>query len=211
VSEDRARYFQEISRAFLSHRGAPFFLSPKDLALVEAWEKDGLPLGVVLEGIGRAFERTPGRPGPRVKVLALAFCEPSVRRAFAQHRDRTVGGRRPAPSAALSGKRARVADAVDGLLARRDDVPEAVRAVYLEAKRVLEAAAEGETLEALDARVDALLRRTADPAEREAAERDIGLGHRELAAAARASAAETLLLKRRREKLRLPFLSPFYY
>jgi len=211
VSEDRARYFQEISRAFLSHRGAPFFLSPKDLALVEAWEKDGLPLEVVLEGIGRAFERHPGRPGPRGKVLALAFCETSVRRAFAQHRDRAVGGRRPPASDGLPGKLSRVAAAVEELLARREEVPEAIRAVYLEARRALENPAAAEALEALDARVDALLRGTAGPAERAAAERDIWLGHRDLPAAEKAAAADTLLLKSLRRKFKLPYLSPFYY
>ena len=40
---DSRRYFQEIARHFLARRGAPFFLSAKDLALVEAWERPESP------------------------------------------------------------------------------------------------------------------------------------------------------------------------
>lgn len=211
MSDERARYFQETSRAFLARRGAPFFLSPRDLALVERWETDGIPLDVVLEGIEKAFEQRSGRSGPRGKVVSLGFCEAAVRRAFGQHRDRKVGGRRP-PSAALAGKRARIAEAVDDFLALPGGGPGFLADVFLEARRALEhPGAAAETLEALDSRVDVLLVRAATPADRNAAEGEVGTGHRGLPPAERAAAAETLLLKSLRRKWRVPYLSPFYY
>jgi hypothetical protein len=212
MSDARARYFQEISRAFLARRGAPFFLSPKDLALIERWEKAGFPLAVVLEGIERAFERRAGRTGLRGKVLALSFCEAAVRRAFDEHRDRKIGGRRPPASAGLPGKRSRVAAAVEEFLSHAEGESAFLRDVFLEARRALENPdAPAEALEPLDGRVDAFLLEASTPSDRDEADREVRLHHRGLPPAERAAVVETLLLKRLRQKYRVPYLSPFYY
>jgi hypothetical protein len=212
VNDDRARYFQEISRAFLAHRGAPFFLSPKDLALVETWEKAGVPLDVVLEGLDRSFEKRPGRPIVRDKVLSLSFCEKAVRRAFEQHRDRKVGGRRPPASVVSSGKRARALAAVEDFLSRPEDEVAFLREIFLEARRELQRPeADDEALESLDKRVEALLLGASTPADREEVAREVRLGHRGLPADERPAAVETFLLKRLRERYRVPYVSLFYY
>ncbi|MBM3295523.1 MAG: hypothetical protein FJY82_13520 [Candidatus Aminicenantes bacterium] len=212
MNDERARYFREISGAFLRRRGAPFFLSPKDLALVEAWEKEGVPLAAVLEGIDKAFERRPGGTRLRGKILSLAFCQAAVRRSFDQHRERGTGGRRPPAASGLAAKTARAAAAVDEFLALPGGVPEFLKEVFLEARRELAGPAPaGERLESLDERVDALLAGASAPADREAAEREVRLGHGGLPAAERAAAAATLLVKTLRRKFRVPYLSLFYY
>lgn len=90
-NEKRSRYFQSISRHFLKFRGAPFFLSSKELDLIETWEKMKIPLPVVLEGIDRAFEKNRLKRVRKRKILSLAFCNLQVLKAFEQFRDRRVG------------------------------------------------------------------------------------------------------------------------
>ena len=49
-------YFTEIEEYFWQKRGAHLLVSPLDWAIVETWQKAGIPLGAVLKGIDRAFE-----------------------------------------------------------------------------------------------------------------------------------------------------------
>src|SRR3974377_782542 len=50
-------YFTEIEEYFWQKRGAHLLVSPLDWAIVETWQKAGIPLSAVLTGIHRAFER----------------------------------------------------------------------------------------------------------------------------------------------------------
>src|SRR5271167_2390296 len=49
-------YFTEIEEHFWRKRGAHLLVSPLDWAIVETWQKAGIPLEAVLKGIDRAFE-----------------------------------------------------------------------------------------------------------------------------------------------------------
>jgi hypothetical protein len=49
-------YFTEIEEYFWRKRGAHLLVSPLDWAIVETWQKAGIPLSAVLKGIDRAFE-----------------------------------------------------------------------------------------------------------------------------------------------------------
>jgi len=49
-------YFTEIEEYFWQKRGAHLLVSPLDWAIVETWQKAGIPLSAVLKGIDRAFE-----------------------------------------------------------------------------------------------------------------------------------------------------------
>jgi hypothetical protein len=183
---ERGRYFREIAAAFLQHRGAPFFLSGKDLALVSSWETSGLPLSVVLEGIESSFDAS--RPGarPRGKVVSLSYCEIPVARAWERHRDRKVGGARKAPE--KRDRRAAVRKEIDRFLAAVPPGLEALRGTFLAARAALDKGGPSdEELERLDEKVEDTLR-----------------------AGATAEAA-VLLAKRRRAEFKVPYLSLFYY
>ena len=52
-------YFTEIEEYFWRKRGAHLLVSPLDWAIVETWQKAGIPLDAVLRGIDRAFESYP--------------------------------------------------------------------------------------------------------------------------------------------------------
>jgi len=213
--DERSRYFQEIARAFFARRGAPFFLSPKDLYLIEDWEKSGIPPAVALEGIERSFEKKGYQAGGRGKVLSLAYCDPAVRRAFGQHRDRKVGGRRTPAAPKAAAARAKAGAAVEEFLARASHEALFLEETFREARRALREAGEGgpagDELERLDGRVDAILLEQAGTSDREKAAREVRSRHPGLPVRERAAAAERLLLKRLREKFRIPYLSLYYY
>ena len=69
-------YFTEIEEYFWRKRGAHLLVSPIDWAIVETWQKAGIPLETVLRGIDSAFEsyqhsrRGAGRPAAK----SLAYC-----------------------------------------------------------------------------------------------------------------------------------------
>src|SRR5882724_6970847 len=49
-------YFTEIEEYFWKKRGAHLLVSPLDWAIMETWQKAGVPLEAVLKGIDSAFE-----------------------------------------------------------------------------------------------------------------------------------------------------------
>src|ERR1700758_4376127 len=72
-------YFTEIEEYFWRKRGAHLLVSPLDWAIVETWQRAGIPLEAVLRGIDSAFEsyarsrRGAGRP-----LKSLAYCVDAV-------------------------------------------------------------------------------------------------------------------------------------
>jgi hypothetical protein len=202
-------YYQTIAREFLRRRGAPFFLSPRDLAVVHGWEKDRIPLQVVLEGIGRVFDglRAHARG---TKGLSLASCEAQVRKALAQHTDRGAGRRRaPAPRAR---KAAKASEEIEACLKGLPADERNLRPLLRDAAGLLAGEApDDEALEKIDEAVDGVLWSRTSRAERERIERRTvrefpGRGAGEIAAAAR-----TRLIKSAREEHKIPYVSLCYY
>jgi hypothetical protein len=67
-------YVAGIEKHFAARRGAVHVLSPRDFALAKSWYQAGLPLGAVLVGIDRAFEK-------EANVSSLSFCRSFVEAA----------------------------------------------------------------------------------------------------------------------------------
>jgi hypothetical protein len=86
-------YFTEIEDYFWRKRGAHLLVSPLDWAIVETWQKAGIPLGAVLHGIDRAFEswqRSRRAAGGR-QLKSLAYCVDAVADAAAEAAEAAVG------------------------------------------------------------------------------------------------------------------------
>jgi hypothetical protein len=208
----REGYFRGISGRFIALRGAPFSLSPADLALISSWESAGIPLDVVLEGIEEAFALRPGRSHVAGKIRALSFCRTSVEQAFARHRERSVGEKR-ADGGGMTGKKRLAARAEAEDFIRR--APSAVltfRPEYEKALRLLAAEKpDMDALERLDETIEAALRASAGPGERREAEAAVSRDHPRLRGEAKKAAVEILMVKNIREKHRIPHVSLFYY
>lgn len=86
-------YFTEIEEYFWKKRGAHLLVSPLDWAIVEMWQKSGIPLPAVLKGIDRAFEswsRSKRAAGGR-QLKSLAYCVDSVLDAAEEAREAAAG------------------------------------------------------------------------------------------------------------------------
>jgi hypothetical protein len=88
-------YFTEIEEHFWKKRGAHLLVSPLDWAIMETWQKAGVPLEAALQGIDRAFEsyqrskRGAGKP-----LKSLAYCTDAVLEA-AEERQEAAAGAQP--------------------------------------------------------------------------------------------------------------------
>jgi hypothetical protein len=94
-------YFTEIEEYFWKKRGSHLLVSPLDWAIMETWQKAGVPLEHVFKGIDRAFEsygrsrRAAGRP-----LKSLAYCTDAVLDA-AEEAKEAAAGRAPANRVAV--------------------------------------------------------------------------------------------------------------
>lgn len=86
-------YFTEIEEYFWRKRGAHILVSPLDWAIVETWQKAGIPLDAVLKGIDHAFESyqrskrgASGRP-----LKSLAYCVDAVLEAAEEMKEAAAG------------------------------------------------------------------------------------------------------------------------
>lgn len=94
-------YFTEIEEYFWKKRGAHLLVSPLDWAIMEAWQKAGVPLEAVLKGIDRAFESYGrSRRGAGKPLKSIAYCADAVLEAAEQQWE-AAAGKAPASQRAL--------------------------------------------------------------------------------------------------------------
>lgn len=84
-------YFTEIEEHFWKKRGAHLLVSPLDWAIMETWQKAGVPLEAALKGIDRAFEsyqrsRRAGKP-----LKSLAYCTDAVLEVAEESQEAAAG------------------------------------------------------------------------------------------------------------------------
>ncbi len=99
-------YFTEIEEYFWQKRGAHLLVSPLDWAIVETWQKAGIPLSAVLKGIDRAFEsysRSRRAAGGR-QLKSLSYCVDAVLEAAEEEKETAAG---TGPVATTAEKRGR--------------------------------------------------------------------------------------------------------
>ncbi|MGA2097670.1 MAG: hypothetical protein ABSH39_15325 [Candidatus Acidiferrum sp.] len=88
-------YFTEIENYFWKKRGAHLLVSPLDWAIMETWQKAGVPLDAVLKGIDSAFESYQrSRRGAGKPLKSLAYCTDAVLEA-AQEQLESAAGKAP--------------------------------------------------------------------------------------------------------------------
>jgi hypothetical protein len=85
-------YFTEIEEYFWRKRGAHLLVSPLDWAIVETWQRAGIPLDAVLRGIDSAFESYQrSRRGASRPLKSLAYCVDAVLDAAAEKQEASAG------------------------------------------------------------------------------------------------------------------------
>jgi hypothetical protein len=85
-------YFTEIEEYFWKKRGAHLLVSPLDWAIMETWQKAGVPLEAVLKGIDQAFESYQrSRRGAGKVLKSLAYCTDAVLEAAEESQEAAAG------------------------------------------------------------------------------------------------------------------------
>ena len=85
-------YFTEIEEYFWKKRGAHLLVSPLDWAIMEAWQKAGVPLEAALKGIDKAFENYQrSRRGAGKPLKNLAYCTDAVLEAAEEQQEAAAG------------------------------------------------------------------------------------------------------------------------
>jgi hypothetical protein len=85
-------YFTEIEEYFWKKRGAHLLVSPLDWAIMEAWQKAGVPLDAALKGIDKAFESyKSSRRGAGKPLKNLAYCTDAVLEAAEEQKEAAAG------------------------------------------------------------------------------------------------------------------------
>jgi hypothetical protein len=97
-------YFTEIEEYFWKKRGAHLLVSPLDWAIMEAWQKAGVPLDAVLKGIDKAFESYQrSRRGAGKALKSLAYCSDAVLEAAEEQQEAAAGSAPKTGRAAAAG------------------------------------------------------------------------------------------------------------
>jgi hypothetical protein len=96
-------YFTEIEEYFWKKRGAHLLVSPLDWAIMEAWQKAGVPLEAALKGIDKAFESYQrSRRGAGKPLKNLAYCTDAVLEAAEEQLEAATGSAPKTARAATS-------------------------------------------------------------------------------------------------------------
>jgi hypothetical protein len=209
-NEKRSRYFQSISRHFLKLRGAPFFLSSKELDLIETWEKMKIPLPVVLEGIDRAFEKERLKRVRRRTILSLGFCNLQVLKAFEQFRDRRVGTRNKVVGKEEKKKKAKAE--VKRFLENIPSEIDYLRESFSQVLRLLSLKyIDEEELEQKEREIEVLLFEKSSSPEKEEVKGKILAEYEFVEEEEFQRIFKLRLLKHLRERYKIPYVSLYYY
>jgi hypothetical protein len=95
-------YFTEIEEYFWTKRGAHLLVSPLDWAILETWQKAGIPAATVMRGIDRAFESyARSRRGQSGRQMtSLTYCVEAVLDAAEEEKEAAAGAGPDADSGA---------------------------------------------------------------------------------------------------------------
>lgn len=210
MKESRSKYFQSIALHFFKHRGAPFFLSSKELDYVARWEEMGIPLHVVLEGIERSFEIYRRKPGRKAKIQSLAFCDLQVIKAFAQDRERKVGHKKRMVERHEKRDRAKVE--VERFLGKVPSQISYLKEAYSLAQKVLsQNHFDEEELERIEGKIEELLWKNSLDEEKKRVKRGIVKDYEFKEKKEIERIFRIKLVKLLRAKYKIPYISLFYY
>ncbi len=204
-------YYQEIARAFLERRGGALVLSPKDQSAIAAWEEKRIPLGVVLEGIGRTFDGLKAR-GRATRAVSLAFCDREVEAAFAQHRDRAAGRRKAPEAAARPDKKDKARrEVAKALEAPAASDPEMARLLRSALEALSAARPDAAALDRIEAEIEEALWTGATAAERAEAGAEMAKPAKGKSPASLEDAVRRRVIMAARLRRRVPHVSLHYY
>jgi hypothetical protein len=208
----RGGYYQTIAKFFIDLRGAPFFLSSKELDIVSKWEEREIPLRIVLEGIKENFELSRSRQPKRKRPYTLDFCHSSVLRAFDLYQDRRIGQKRTKTFSGDKERKGKILSEIERFLA---DIPEEVqilRPIYSGLyKKLASGKATEEELEKAEEAIERLIVDNISTPQTDSITAEIRCEFGKVSENKLDQIFRIKAVKAEREKHKIPHVSPFYY
>ncbi len=210
MSKERERYFQSIARRLIFLRGSPFYLSAREVEIIEAWESQGIPLDTILEGLKKGYEAFRIHKAGRKRKFSLLHCRVYVGQAFDLYQERGVGQRDAVP--ASSDKYHQIQAAAKRFLNNPPKTLLSLRGTFQQALDLMSKANGLESrLEELDEKIDGLLFDMASEAEHKRLQQEIQSRHGISDPDELARLVRIQWIKSMRDRYAVPFLAPFYY
>jgi hypothetical protein len=210
MSKEREQYFQSIARRLFSLRGAPFYLSAREIEIIEAWESQGIPLGTAMEGLKQGYEAFRIRKAGRARKFSLLHCLSHVGRAFDLYQERGVGQRN---NSLLPTDKYRQTQAAVKVFLK--DLPHPLLSfggLFHQALDLMSRESGSESrLEELDEKIEDLLFKMASDEDRKKLQREIQSQHGIMEPEELARLVRIQWIKSMRDRYAIPFLAPFYY
>ena len=208
--DKRSRYFQTIASCFLKQRGAPLFLSSKDLDLIAKWEKMKIPLRIVCEGINQYFEINGSKVRKRSKIISLVLCNSHVLKAFDQYRERKVGQK--IVSQVRDDRKKRIKLEVNKFLVNLPGPCEYLRSAYCQVQSKLASRnITEEELEIIEENIEELMTKNMPEEEKEIIKKEVLIEYMYHDKNELERVFRIKLIKYIRDKYKIPYVSPFYY
>lgn len=206
----KQQYFQSIAQVLFSLRGAPFFLSTREIDLLEGWYAQNIPLKVVIEGIKLAYENSRSQPGKRRTKLYLNHCHDLVLRHFDAYKERKIGQQQsPIPQ---EQKRKRLQVEIRRFLAEVPEDLEVVKGVFEKIQKELSFSDWDENqLETYEDQIETLLWDLASPDQKQAVTAEIAEIYQGQDLMEADRLAKIKWIKSLRDKYKIPHISLFYY
>ncbi len=210
MSKEREQYFQSIARRLYSLRGSPFYLSAREIEIIDAWESRRIPLDTILEGLKKGYETFRIRKAGRGRMFSLHHCLLQVEQAFDLYQDRGVGRREGVPASA--DKYLRIQAAVRLFLNSLPKTLPDLRGIFQQALDLISQENGHESrLEELDEKIDGLLFEMVSAEDRKSMQREIQSRHGISDLDELARLVRIQWIKAMRDRYAIPFLAPFYY
>lgn len=207
---DKSQYYQTAARYLFDCRGAPFFLSPAEFAVLNKWASMGIPQRIVLEGIKNAFNRIRSKSFQGKKRFKLNHCEYEVLEAFKQYRNRKIGDHDN-----FLHKDESIINLKGEVVRFLEQIPREIyelKKIFLQAQEILrQKYIDEELLEKADSEVESILLAHGTNREKERILEGIKSEHKEKKEREVKEIFRVKWIKYLRKKYKIPYLSVFYY
>lgn len=85
-------YISDVADLFIRRRGRALNLSPLDWTMIEKWQRDGVPLRIVLRAIDDVFDKMETKPKRlRPQIKSISYCADEIETAFENWLELQVG------------------------------------------------------------------------------------------------------------------------
>lgn len=208
-NDETGLYYQTIAHFFFELRGAPFFLSSKELDVIADWREKGIPVQVVLEGIRDCFAFDRRKSGRKNKIHSLIYCRSFVLRTYESYKERKVGA--GSKSIAVEGRKRQLEKAVEFFLNTCPEEVGELKEMFFEVKRMLSQGYDEESLERIENDVERLLFKIAPDSEKMKILNEVKEKYADKKDQEHARIFELKIIKHMRDKYKIPHVSLYYY